>query len=959
MMKRLTFFLLLTLLFSAAKAETQSTTWSSSTSTQSNQADIYWVGVQTPSGSANYTLNEFKLYLNTGEKASTSYMIISKSNSSVTSVNSNDVVAISTNAPAPAASYVTYSFSNATLSPGTTYYLYFVTSNATATTYSTTTQRIAFASATSYSPGIMSSDKSTKWTNYQPIYTATLTYEGTGSGTETTTTKLAKYLSSKYGETWVRLLNANSTNYYASYYAQITGADAYNCNAATISSDADASSWCIVGTADKCLLYNKKMGSDYALGTASTSYGDGIYANLYPASSSNVCYWHIVDYTSMTKGGYAFLPYGNDTWAINMYGGASDATRYLRLYNNVGTDTGDNWNFSLVPTPTIGNEDNVDNVSNIVFKNSGSTVPYRIPAITRAFNGDLIALADYRYCGSDIGGGHIDVVGKISKDNGGSWGDQFTVQAGDNDPSSNTCGYGDAAIVADRTSSRVLVMSCSAAKNAGYGSGNLQAVRYYSEDNGATWGASVNITSTIKSLIGVSNFFVGSGKLCQSRQIKAGTYYRVYAPLCTPSGNFVLYSDDFGETWSKLGGLCVSGGNEPKCEELPNGNVLISSRTSSGRYYNIYTYTDKTAATGSWGTVATWNETINDLKASSDACNGEILIVNAIRKSDNTPVTLALQSVPTGSSRANVTIFYKELASTSDYDTPAHFATGWDGCYQVSYTSSAYSTMCIQADNRIGFFFEETLSNNGYNLIYYRYPLETITNNAYSLVYNIPDAQTYNVSTHKIVADKVTYSRTNITNQGTYTVCLPFSLTAEQASTYGITKIEKMTAADQTAGTVTFTDVTSNGITAYTPYVVTCNAGALQNVALTNQTIDELPTTCATTFDGVSFTGNFIYDKDMTGYYGFKADGSGFIKGISGAFINAFRAYLNAPIASVKAFTMNHLDTGITSVEAPTAPVNVYTADGKLVRANTPLNQALSGLQKGLYIVNHKKVVID
>ena len=51
-------------------------------------------------------------------------------------------------------------------------------------------------------------------------------------------------------------------------------------------------------------------------------------------------------------------------------------------------------------------------------------IPYRIPAIATCSNGDLIAAADYRYCGSDIGYGAVDVVYRTSRDNGKTWSEE-------------------------------------------------------------------------------------------------------------------------------------------------------------------------------------------------------------------------------------------------------------------------------------------------------------------------------------------------------------------------------------------------------------------------------------------------------------------------------------------------------------------------------------------------------
>ena len=51
-------------------------------------------------------------------------------------------------------------------------------------------------------------------------------------------------------------------------------------------------------------------------------------------------------------------------------------------------------------------------------------IPYRIPAIATCSNGDIIAASDYRYCGSDIGYGAVDMVYRISRDNGKTWSEE-------------------------------------------------------------------------------------------------------------------------------------------------------------------------------------------------------------------------------------------------------------------------------------------------------------------------------------------------------------------------------------------------------------------------------------------------------------------------------------------------------------------------------------------------------
>ena len=398
--------------------------------------------------------------------------------------------------------------------------------------------------------------------------------------------------------------------------------------------------------------------------------------------------------------------------------------------------------------------DPVEEAQDIFVTNRGG-IPYRIPAIAMAKNGDLIAVADYRHSGSDIGvvnNGRIDLHARISKTNGASWGSRFSIVEGQgaSSPDFMHVGFGDPAIVADRESNRVLVLSC--AGNVSFQNGtrnNHQNIaRFYSEDNGATWSEPVDIADAIYAMWDNSShgpvmaMFVGSGKIHQSRYVKVNNYYRLYCAVLLKNKNatytnFVLYSDDFGGSWNVLGGVNTapipSGGDEPKVEELPNGNVVISSRISGGRDFNIFTFTDKEAATGSWGTRATSNSSNNGIVAQGNSTNGEILIFPAVRNEDGANVWMALQSVPFGSGRNNVGIYYKELASESDYNTPANFAKDWDGRHQASYLGSAYSTMCFQQDSTIAFLYEESTYGADYTIVYKNYTLEQITGKAYSI----------------------------------------------------------------------------------------------------------------------------------------------------------------------------------------------------------------------------------
>ena len=375
------------------------------------------------------------------------------------------------------------------------------------------------------------------------------------------------------------------------------------------------------------------------------------------------------------------------------------------------------------------------------------SIPYRIPALAELQDGSVLLLADYRHCFSDIGFGRVDIRGKVLSPDGRRWGEEFTLIEGTGIEGAVDCGYGDPAIVADRESEDVLVaLVCGNTiywhpSTTRQNPNRISLMR--SSDSGRTWTLE-EVTEQIYTLFDdapdgcVQSCFIASGKIFQSRVIKVGSHYRIYAALTArPNGNRVIYSDDFGKTWAVLGGLSqlpAPHGDEPKCEELPDGRVVLSSRAMGGRYFNIYTYTDAATGEGSWDEAAPSGKRAKGCISLENACNGEILIIPAVRNSDEAEVLIALQSVPFGPGRANVGIYAKELPSDISSITAEVFAADWNIKYQISETWSAYSTMIQLSDGNIAFYFEE--SHNGmtttYDMIYQELSLETITSDLYT-----------------------------------------------------------------------------------------------------------------------------------------------------------------------------------------------------------------------------------
>ena len=399
-----------------------------------------------------------------------------------------------------------------------------------------------------------------------------------------------------------------------------------------------------------------------------------------------------------------------------------------------------------------------DAVERPLFKTLPGKTPYRIPAIAVNRRGTLIAVSDYRPCGGDIGFGKVDLRYRLSDNNGATWSRELVLAEGDGVNGSKTCGYGDAAIVSDRSSDEAVVVCVTG--NTVYGHGttkrsnpNRVAV-LHSRDGGHTWGRPVDVTEQIYSLFDKSNLgpvdamFFGSGRICQSQLVKVGRYYRLYAALCArPGGNRVVYSDDLGRTWHALGDIHTSPaptGDEPKVEELPDGSVVLSSRISGGRLFNIFHYLSHQNATGAWEATPSLSQNEEGgLKALQNSTNGEILFVDAIDNANRRKVRLALQSVPLGPGRANVGIYYKALPSNQrnapvwkNY-TAKDFAKGWSGPLQVSPIGSAYSTMVQQTDGRIAFFYEEETYGKGacYTNMYVPLTLERITDGKFSALH--------------------------------------------------------------------------------------------------------------------------------------------------------------------------------------------------------------------------------
>lgn len=381
------------------------------------------------------------------------------------------------------------------------------------------------------------------------------------------------------------------------------------------------------------------------------------------------------------------------------------------------------------------------------------STPYRIPAVAKLNNGTVLALADQRPCGADVGNGEVDIYAKVGTiDANGN----YTWNPATTDPSANgglkiadgtsSNGYGDAAVVVDRESGKVLVI-CVGGKvvfSSGSSSKHNKMARIVGSADGLTWESPQDVTSQFfaNELSSAYTMFMASGRMVQSEKVKVGNYYRIYGALLVreksgwfskSNNNYVVYSDDFGATWTVLGGTyALKGGDEAKVEELPNGDIVMSSRTSGGRYFNVFNFSDLNNASGSWGSAAKYSF------GGSNSTNGELMMYCGLTDANGTEYNVMLQSLPTGSSRSNVAVFYKAFSTTKTSWSVSDFTSGWTKGIEVDNGDSGYSTMTILPNGEVGFLYEDDYSTSkadgGYsNIVYVPLTASELTNGAYTV----------------------------------------------------------------------------------------------------------------------------------------------------------------------------------------------------------------------------------
>ncbi|PST83571.1 exo-alpha-sialidase [Pedobacter yulinensis] len=325
---------------------------------------------------------------------------------------------------------------------------------------------------------------------------------------------------------------------------------------------------------------------------------------------------------------------------------------------------------------------------NHIFKSGeGGYSCFRIPAVIKTNAGTLLAFAEARRvsCGDE---GDIDLVVKRSSDKGKTW-SAFSIIWSDGE---NTCGN-PAPVVDAKTGKIHLLMTWNLGTDdiGMIGNGTSKDTRRVyktsSTDDGKSWAAAQEITSTVKQP-GWGWYATGP---CHGIQITKGAYAGRLVIPCDyiqvggqkKGFSHVIYSDDNGDSW-KLGGVTpviTLNPNESTVAELADGRLMLNMRVSNNNNLRMRSVSNDGGLT--------WSVPETALTLLDPVCQGSLL--SAMVGTQHTLFFSNAASV----NRANMTV----KMSTNQGDT-------WSRSVVVYTGPSAYSDLVMVGDNELGLLYE-------------------------------------------------------------------------------------------------------------------------------------------------------------------------------------------------------------------------------------------------------------
>lgn len=324
---------------------------------------------------------------------------------------------------------------------------------------------------------------------------------------------------------------------------------------------------------------------------------------------------------------------------------------------------------------------------------------YRIPALLVTQAGTLLAFCEARK-NSASDAGDIDLVVKRSSDMGRTWSPMQIIW----DDGGNT--IGNPCPVVDQTTGTIWMPFC---RN------NDRVFMTKSTDDGLTWSAPVEITSTVK-LTNWHWYATGPGV---GIQLEKGPHAGRMVIPCdntardannnTVWSSHIIYSDDHGATW-QLGGIITPNMNECQVVELADGRLMMNMRNSDRSKTNRAVATSEDGGM-TWSAI-TWDSTLVE-----PICQASFL--RYTHANDFGKSRLLFSNPATTSSRTRMTV-------RLSYDE----GQTWPVAKLLHAAAAAYSCLSVLPDHTIGCLYEAGASSPYETITFARFSLPWLTDGA-------------------------------------------------------------------------------------------------------------------------------------------------------------------------------------------------------------------------------------
>lgn len=344
---------------------------------------------------------------------------------------------------------------------------------------------------------------------------------------------------------------------------------------------------------------------------------------------------------------------------------------------------------------------------------------YRIPAVVKAPNGDLLAFCEARKLNcSDHG--DVRIVLKRSSDNGVTWSKLETVAENANLQAGNAAPVFDMMDKRYKNGRLFLFYNTGTASEQEVREGKAMREVWYktSIDNGSTWSSPVNITGFVSRpnmpAINPEYHFKDDWRSYANTpghalQLTKGKHKgRLFIAANhsegppKPNAHDYLahgfYSDNHGKTWKITPTVNFPGSNESTAAELSNGGIIMNIRIQSGESkYRLLAFSKNAGVK--------WDTSYIEKQLPDPVCEGSMINFTTNEGQD----VLLFSNLCHSSKRENLTLY----VSADDGKT-------WQYGKVICKGNCAYSDLVIQQNNQIGILFEkDDYTKIVYKLLYY------------------------------------------------------------------------------------------------------------------------------------------------------------------------------------------------------------------------------------------------